>query len=188
MLGTALDVFGEKGFEQATVEEIASRTAMSKRTVYARYEDKSALFIAAVERAVERFTIPREMVEAVVTDDLAESLVAIARLRVANLASASSIRLQRILITQSYRFPDLYPAAIERFVGPVVQVLVDLFERHRAELDIPQSRRAATAFLGLTVGGPSRAIVSGLADGVTDEVDETIRFAVRLFLDGVRRR
>lgn len=161
---------------------------MSKRTVYARYADKSALFVAAVERAVERFTVPREDLEAVITGDLEESLVAIARLRVANLATPSSVRLQRILITQSYRFPGLYAAAIERFLGPAAQVLVDLFERHRAELDVPEPRRAAIAFLSLAVGGPSRVFVAGLDDDVSAEVDESIRFAVRLFLDGVRGR
>lgn len=161
---------------------------MSKRTVYARYPDKSALFVAAVERAVERFTVPRDAVAAVVTNDLEGSLVAIARLRLANLATPSSIRLQRILITQSDRFPGLYRSAIDRFIGPVLEVLYELFERHSADLVVPQPRAAATAFLSLAVGGPARAIMTGLEDAGTDEVDDRIRFAVRLFLDGVRRR
>jgi AcrR family transcriptional regulator len=184
----ALDAFLEKGFELATVEEIAGRTAMSKRTVYARYADKSALFIAAVERATERFTIPREVVEAVLTDDLEESLVAVARLRLVNLATPTGIKLQRILLTQSYRFPGLYPSAVERFVGPVREVLCDLFERHRSELDVRQPLRSATAFLSLAVGGTGQALIAGLEEEITEEVEERIRFAVRLFLDGVRQR
>ena len=161
---------------------------MSKRTVYARYADKSALFVAAVERAVERYRIPREDVLAVVTDDLEHSLSAIARQRVENLATPSSIRLQRILLTQSHRFPQLYGAAVDTFLGPTMQVLDELFERHRAELEIPQPRRAAGAFIGLAVSGTARGIVSGAEDADPDEVEERIRFAVRLFLDGVRRR
>ncbi|MBB3665605.1 AcrR family transcriptional regulator [Prauserella sediminis] len=184
----ALGVFLEKGFDQATVEEIAAGTSMSKRTVYAQYADKSALFVAAVERAVERFTMSREDVEAVITDDLAESLVAVARLRVVNLGTPSAILLQRVLISQSYRFPELYPAATESFMAPVAQVLGDLFERHRSELDISDPWRATVAFLGLAVGGPSRAVVTGRADVLGPELDETIRYAVSLFLDGVRRR
>jgi TetR/AcrR family transcriptional regulator, mexJK operon transcriptional repressor len=45
----------------------------------------------------------------------------------------------------------------------------------------------ATAFLSLVVSGPTRIIVSGnvLED---QEIEERIRFAIRLFLDGVRRR
>jgi AcrR family transcriptional regulator len=188
LLEAALDAFLEKGFELATVEEIAARTAMSKRTVYARYADKQALFVAAVERAVRRYRVPREAVEAVVTDDLEQSLAAIARLRLENLAAPSAVKLQRILLTQSYRFPELYRASIDEFLGPTLQVLYDLFERHRAELVVPQPRRAAGAFIGLAVGGTARGMVSGIEDAVTDEVEERIRFAVRLFLDGVRKR
>jgi TetR/AcrR family transcriptional repressor of mexJK operon len=161
---------------------------MSKRTVYARYADKSALFAAAVERAVQRYRVPRESVEAVVTDDLEQSLVAIARLRLQNLATPSSVRLQRILLTQSYRFPELYRTAIATFLSPTLQVLYELFERHDDELAITQPRRTAGAFIGLAVGGTARGIVSGIEDAGSEEVEERIRFAVRLFLDGVRRR
>ena len=37
LLNVALDIFLERGFEQATMEEIAIQVGMSKRTVYARY-------------------------------------------------------------------------------------------------------------------------------------------------------
>jgi TetR/AcrR family transcriptional repressor of mexJK operon len=72
LLNVALDTFLEKGFEQTTMEEIAIRVGMSKRTVYARYEDKDAPVQAAVQRAIERYTVPASEVEALATDDLAK--------------------------------------------------------------------------------------------------------------------
>src|SRR3954452_1909284 len=48
LLEVALDHFLEKGFEQATIEAIAQDARATKRTIYARYADKAALFHAAV--------------------------------------------------------------------------------------------------------------------------------------------
>jgi AcrR family transcriptional regulator len=189
LLSVALDIFLERGFEQATMEEIATCVGMSKRTVYAYYEDKPALFKAAVRRAIELYTMPREAIEAVVTDDLEETLVAIGRQRVTNMATPVATKLQRILGTQSFRFPELFNESFEKGAGPVIDVLCGLFEHYGAkgEITVTQPVRAATSFLSLVVGGPTRIIVSG---NVMDdaEIDERIRFAVGLFLNGVRRR
>ena len=185
----ALDVFLERGFEQATMEEIAIQVGMSKRTVYARYEDKGALFKAAVRRAIERYTVPRSAVQALATESLEETLVAIARLRIANVATPVATKLQRILSTQSYRFPELFNAAFEEGAGPTIGFLKDLFARYHAQgtINVIEPQRAATAFLSLVVGGPARIIVSGnrLDDA---EIEKHVRFAVGLFLFGVCRR
>lgn len=189
LLNVALDIFLERGFEQTTMEEIATQVGMSKRTVYALYEDKGALFKAAVKRAIERYTVPREAVEAVATDDLEETLAAIARLRIANVATPIAIKLQRILSAQSYRFPELFHAAFEEGAGPTISFLCDLFARYSSlgQINVTEPQRAATAFLSLAVGGPARIIVSG---NVLDdaEIERHIRFAVGLFLGGIRRR
>jgi TetR/AcrR family transcriptional regulator, mexJK operon transcriptional repressor len=189
LLNVALDIFLEKGFEQTTMEEIATQVGMSKRTVYARYEDKGALFKAAVRRAIERYTVPRDALEAVATDDLQRTLLAIARLRIANLARPVATKLQRILTAQSYRFPELFNAAFEEGTGPTVGFLSDLLVRYSklGKISVTEPQRAATAFLSLVVGGPARVIVSGNRLDAT-EVETHIRFAVDLFLRGVGRQ
>lgn len=188
LLGAALDIFLENGFEQTTMEEIAIQVGMSKRTVYARYEDKGALFKAAVRRAIEQYTVPREVLEPLVSDDLEETLAAVARLRIANMARPVAIKLQRILSAQSYRFPELFNAAFEEGTGPTVGFLCDLFARYssQGEINVKEPQRAATAFLSLVVGGPARVIVSGNKLD-EKEIDRHIRFAVGVFLNGVGR-
>lgn len=189
MLEVALDIFLDLGFEQATTERIAGAVGMSKRTVYARYESKAALFRAAVRRAIERYTVPRESLDAVAGDDLESTLAAVARLRIANLATPVATKLQRILATQSYRFPELFHAAFEEGAGPTIAFLADLFARSDAagETRVTEPERAASAFLSLVVGGPARMIVAGAALEEA-EIETRIRFAVGLFLNGVRRR
>ncbi len=181
-----MDIFLEKGFEQTTTEEIAVSVGMSKRTVYARYADKTRLFRAAVHRAVERYTVPRTAVEALATDDLRETLAAIARQRIANIATPVVIKLQRILTAHSYRFPELFQAAYDEGAGPTIGFLMELFVRYgkRGEIDVIEPRRAATAFLSLVVGGPARLIVAGNQIDAA-EIAAHIHFTVDLFLRGV---
>ncbi len=189
LLAVALDTFLEFGYDQATMEQIATAIGMSKRTVYAHYADKEALFRAAVLRAIEHYRVPREAMEALVTDDLAETLRGIGRLRITNASDATSIKLQRLLAAQAHRFPELFNASFERGVGPTIAFLRDLFARHeaRGEVSVPEPERAATAFLSVVVGGAARIIVAG-APLSSDEIEARIEYGVDLFLNGIRKR
>jgi AcrR family transcriptional regulator len=171
------------------MEEIAICVGMSKRTVYARYADKAALFSAAVRRAIERYTVPAEALEAVATDNLEETLTAIARIRIVNISAPVAIKLQRVLSAQSYRFPELFSAAFEEGAGPTVRFLNQLFLRHsaRGEIVVTEPQRTSLAFLSLVVGAPARFIIAGMTIDQS-EIESHIRFALGLFLNGLRRR
>jgi TetR/AcrR family transcriptional repressor of mexJK operon len=189
LLNAALDIFLDRGFDRATMEDIASCVSMSKRTLYARYDDKAALFRAAVRRAIDRYTISSETLDALDTGNLEDTLKAVARLRIANVATPIVTKLQRILTAQSYQFPEIAIEALDRGAGPTIDFLSALFLRHQAtgEIVVEEPRRAALAFLSLVVGGPARMIVMGKIPA-DEEVEERTRFAVGLFLNGVRAR
>jgi TetR/AcrR family transcriptional repressor of mexJK operon len=186
LLDHALDVFLDRGFEVTTMEEIAAGVGMSKRTIYARHEDKAALFRAAINRAVERYTVSRAELERLRQPDLEATLVAVAHARIANIATPVVTKLQRVLSAQSYRFPDLAVLAFEEGAGPAIAFLADLLEE-AGDLRAVDPRAAATAFLSLVVGGVTRKIVLGGVPGEA-EIDARVRFAVDLFLNGLRRR
>ena len=46
-------VFAERGYQQATLEEIAQQAGMSKATIYLYYKNKDDLFLQVVEKLVE---------------------------------------------------------------------------------------------------------------------------------------
>ena len=48
----AKEVFAERGYQRATLEEIAQRAGMSKATIYLYYRNKDDLFLHAVEELV----------------------------------------------------------------------------------------------------------------------------------------
>ncbi|MET0180529.1 MAG: TetR/AcrR family transcriptional regulator [Novosphingobium sp.] len=189
LLETALDHFLDKGFEQATIEAIAQAVGMTKRTVYALYPDKVALFHAALDLAVERFSVSAERIAETDKGDLHDTLVAIAWLRVDQVMTPNGLKLQRIINTESYRFPGILRLSFERSGLPTVRFLERVLAREtaagRLALDAPD--KAAAVFMSMVVGGPVRVIVTGEPLS-RQQIDKRIRYAVRLFLDGARPR
>jgi TetR/AcrR family transcriptional regulator len=51
--GAARTVFAEKGFEAATLEEIAERAELAKGTIYGYFENKETLFFSLIEEILE---------------------------------------------------------------------------------------------------------------------------------------
>ena len=189
LLEAALDHFLEKGFEPATIEAIAAQVGMTKRTVYGLYPDKSALFHAAVHRAIERYSISDAAIEATRCDDLEQTLRNIALLRINLVASPQGLKLQRIINTESYRFPDIFSELYEIGARPTVHFLARLLESETqaGRLAIEEPGKAANLFMSMVVSGPARLIVSGNPLSA-EQIGERVDFAVRLFLDGARPR
>ncbi|WP_231373783.1 TetR/AcrR family transcriptional regulator [Nocardia sp. 348MFTsu5.1] len=189
LLDGALDLFLEHGYELATIEMIAARVHMTKRTVYARHPDKASLFHAATQRAIERQVVPDDALADADKGDLAETLETIARLRIRQVMTPNGVRLQRIINTESYRFPELFASNYRQSAKPVIDFVAGLFDRaviagHIAPTD---SDLAARAFLSLVVGGWVRAIVAG-REPTPAELDEQVHFTVGLLLNGLRAR
>ena len=189
LLDAALEEFLEHGFELTTIEMIAARINMTKRTVYARYADKASLFRGAVQRAIERQIVPRHVLEGFDKGDLTETLASIARLRIGQVMTPNGLRLQRIINTESYRFPEIFTANFEQSALPVIDFVAGLLDRAIAAGQIAptDSALAASAFMSMVISGQVRAIVSGRPLTET-EMDRKIYFTVRLLLDGLRPR
>lgn len=189
LLDAALDLFLEHGFELTTIEMIAARINMTKRTVYARYADKASLFRGAVQRAIEQQIVPRRVLEGFDNGDLTETLASIARLRIGQVMTPNGLRLQRIINTESYRFPEIFTANYEQSARPVIDFVAGLLDRAIAARQIAptDSALAASAFMSMVISGQVRAIASGRVLTKT-EIDQKIYFTVRLLLDGLRPR
>jgi TetR/AcrR family transcriptional regulator, mexJK operon transcriptional repressor len=189
LLDVALDLFLDGGYAQTTMEAVAAAVGMTKRTIYARYPDKASLFRATVQRAVERTTLPDEMLTRLDAGDLEATLKAVARMRVANVMTPVGLKLQRIINTESYRFPEIFTKSYEQGGKRVVDFLAELLRRHHGAGTVCVERPdlAANVFMSMVVGGPVRLIVSGNPPSAA-EIEDRIEFSVRLFLNGVRPR
>ena len=189
LVDAALDLFLEHGFELTTIEMIAARINMTKRTVYGRYPDKASLFLGAVQRAIERQIVPPDVLEGFDQGDLTETLASIARLRIGQVMTPNGLRLQRIINTESYRFPEIFTANFEQSAKPVIDFVAGLLDRAIAAglLAPTDSGLAASAFMSMVISGQVRAIVSGRLP-TEAEMNKKIYFTVHLLLDGLRPR
>src|SRR5690349_20469114 len=103
----ALEVFAEKGFAAARLEEIAKRAGVSKATLYLYFKDKAGLF-----EAVVRDTIAPNITTitaAVATADLPfAELVRMFFARFADMASRLPVgAVAKMVIGESGNFPEL---------------------------------------------------------------------------------
>lgn len=184
LLETALDLFLLHGYEGASIEKIAAALGMAKRTIYALYPDKKALFMASLQRAITDWIVPIEQLRALECDELADTLIRIGQRLVDNVLTPQGIRLMRITNAESGRMPEISVYTYEQGTGPTLVYLTELFAR-RADRTVNEAtaREAALAFLYLIVSGPANMTAWGIAVD-PDDIQRRIRFSVQLFLNG----
>jgi AcrR family transcriptional regulator len=184
LLRHALDHFLDKGFEATTLSAITRSLGMSKQTVYARYPDKHALFLAALRSAIDEWLAPFASLHEHESDDLEATLVAAARVLVTTMLSQTGLRLIRITNAESYRMPEIGRFTYGRGHELFAQYLRDLFRR-RLPLDSERAKDVedlVSAFLNL-LSGPARLNAWGL-DVEPVDIEAFVRKRVRLFLSG----
>jgi AcrR family transcriptional regulator len=106
ILDAARKVFLERGFEGASIDEIAEVARSGKPTIYARFRDKRALFTAVVKREIlSRMTEFEAEVPTGATIEVRLRSAAITLLHWA--FDSDRIGLMRLAIAEARRFPDL---------------------------------------------------------------------------------
>jgi AcrR family transcriptional regulator len=186
LLDTALDLFLEKGFERTSIEAICAAAGMAKRTVYARYGDKTTLFKAALTRAIEEWIVPIDRLRALETGDLEATLLGIGQVLVANVLSPAGLRLLRLTNAESVHMPDVAIFNVQRGTEPTLAYLAELFRRRLGQdgNGAADADEVAAAFLNLVVGG----VASNAAWGMVlpqEAIDRHTSYSVRLFLHGL---
>lgn len=136
IVAAALEVFTEKGFAAARLEDIAARAGVSKGALYLYFETKQHLFEAVVREAV----LPDiEAVERVATSGdipfatLARMLVT----RVAEFAGTSPLgAVAKMVIAESRNFPDLARVWHDQVVSRALGVLGGVIEQAQARGEV----------------------------------------------------
>jgi len=106
ILAAARNIFVERGFEGASIDEIAEAARAGKPTIYARFGDKRALFTTVVTRDIVcRITQFKGEVPAGGT--IEERLASLATATVQWTLDTDRMGLMRLAVAEASRFPDL---------------------------------------------------------------------------------
>lgn len=118
ILWSAKDVLLELGYERASMDLVAARAGTTKRSVYAHFEGKESLFVAAIDMVRQGFLRQLKMPE-----DYAprppEALTLFLSRYLEIILHKGSIQLCRLCIGESGRFHDLAAQSFEQLFTQV---------------------------------------------------------------------
>lgn len=166
ILEAATELFLGQGFLGTSMDEVAARAAVSKRTVYNQFESKEALFVAIVEHMTNDASdrVQMALQEPATVEEVAAQLRGHAERLLTIALVPRLLQLRRLVIGEAVRFPQLGKALYEGGPGRAISGLADALERWagRGLLTLDDPLVAATQFNWLIMGEPTnRAMFFG---------------------------
>lgn len=191
LIEAAEQVFVETGYGAASVDDIAHRAGMSKKTIYQIFETKESLFAAviAARRAALAAMICAEGCNAAESPEtvLQHFLYEVARFVLAPRQAA----LYRLVIAESQRAPELahafYREGPTKARSALTQWLALQHERH--VLHVPDAPSAAGMLFSMVIAEPQMCLLIGESREPGEEaIRARVANAVEIFLNGARLR
>jgi AcrR family transcriptional regulator len=182
-------LFLTQGYGLTTIEAVARRAGISKRTFYARFSDKAALFAAVVQRIVGQVRPPPDvpLLEGTTTQDI---LARLARLILGAATSAPAIAISRLVVAESARFPQVMRAVNDSGGSQEAHALVSsVLARTIDAAVLPPAARefAARQFLQMVIAIPQQRAMGLGAPMSAQDLDAWAQDTVTLFLNGCSR-
>lgn len=147
ILGAAMELFTEQGFDDTRMAQVAERAGVSKQTVYSHYHSKDDLFAAAISQKCISHALDETMIDP--QRPCAEVLLELARRFHELLLSEGALRVYRLCVGEAGQHPHLgrlfFAAGPERVIGLLTDYLQRQSECGRLKIDNP--RYAAIQFL-----------------------------------------
>ncbi|MGH3733193.1 MAG: TetR/AcrR family transcriptional regulator [Acidimicrobiales bacterium] len=190
----AVQIFLAKGYEGATMEDVAVSAGVSKQTVYKHFADKQSLFADIVLSTTDDMNaivgLIAESLSA--TSDVARDLTYLAETFLTALMQPGVLQLRRLVISTADRFPDIssawYEMGFERALGALSSSFESLSDRQLLAVDDPMA--AAEHFVGMLFWIPvNRAMFTGDDEyAATHDLASVARSATAAFTNAYRLR
>jgi AcrR family transcriptional regulator len=184
ILDAAAPIFGEEGYERASIDAIATAAGVSKPTIYSYFGGKEQLFRESVaDSAAQQNAAAFEVIQRLDLSPPAwrASLYELGMKLVECQRSACSQFLQRMIAAESARDPEVYRSVRAKAADPILEALAGRLAMlgNAGLLRVPDPALAARQFLAL-IG----AEIPELTEQGTKKVsDRVIRRAVEAGVD-----
>ena len=136
IVGAALEVFAEKGFAAAKLDDIASRAGISKATLYLYFETKEEIFHAVARAAVASLLQALEGQAEGFDVPFVELAPRILSRAARMMASGRVPAIARMVIGESRNFPDLAPIWHDDVVTSVIEMVTGIIARAQARGEV----------------------------------------------------
>jgi TetR/AcrR family transcriptional repressor of mexJK operon len=187
ILDVAETLFLGHGFGTTSIEAVAKRAGISKRTFYHRFSGKELLFEAVVRRLIDRWLPPFDT-GLLSPPKLADALLSAAEYMLQIALTPEALALHRLVIHEAQRFPSLARIMHELGAASGIERIAKHLEPRikSGELRAIDPRFAAEQFILSVITGPQRrALGLGIPLNAA-EIAIHASNAVTLFLDGAR--
>jgi TetR/AcrR family transcriptional regulator, mexJK operon transcriptional repressor len=188
IMSAATAVFVEKGYDGASMEEIATKASVSKQTVYKHFADKERLFTAIILATTDQIGQVIGLVAETLahTNNLEKNLSHLGRNFLSMLMDAQLLKLRRLVISNADRMPKLGRSWYEQGFERVLATLASCFQRLAQEnlLQFDDPLIAANHFVGMLLWIPVNEAMFTGSDRPRSkaELDRYAVAAVKAFL------
>ncbi len=185
ILSAGFQEFAEKGFDGARLDQVAARAGIAKGTLYLYYENKEALFEAAVRsrispilgkvtRLVDFYPGPTRLL-----------LRVMFRFMYRQIEKGDMRTVMRIMIAEGERFPSLTEFYYREFISQMLKVLEKIIDKGVASGEL---RDGAATRLPMVVIAPG--IMASIWQMVFQpyhpiELDEFLEAHIDLIMNGI---
>lgn len=188
IVDTATRLFIEQGYAATSIEQIASAAGSGKQTLYRRFASKEGLFTEVINRQGQRL-VDLAVTTGETVDNPVAALKDSCRMLFDFVLAPDMIRLQRILVAEIPRFPNLGETVLENCMRPFKDMLNRLLSAASQAGAIRMANLDLTHHLmiGLMTGWPvQQALLGQPAFAADADRDAYFEAAWALFLRGVQ--
>ena len=183
IIDAARHTFLAKGYDGASMDAIALKAAVSKRTVYNRFKSKEELFAAAIVQSCHNI-LPVNVEEIEASLSAKDFISEIAHVFVRSILADEAIALKRIAAFEAARTPSLGKAYLEHGPEWMAQTCRPLLERvaDKVLLNVDDFDLAIWQ-LGALITEPlyTRVVLGVVPDDLDKAIDEQIKTGLEAF-------
>lgn len=180
----ATELFLDAGYGAVSMDAIACRARVSKRTVYSYFPGKDALFGAVMGNVCATVVGPQTP-EALTQGPPDRVLTSYGRTFLTLIAAPQALSIFRVVTGESERFPELgemfYRAGPQRWTGVLAAYL--RVQDQQGALAVPEPEAAAAQFLAMVKGPVHMRLSLGVGPRPTSgDIEAVVAAAVAAFL------
>ncbi|MFT3966300.1 MAG: TetR/AcrR family transcriptional regulator [Sphingobium sp.] len=184
-MSVAARSFLEQGYAGTTMSGIAAALGGSKGTLWSYFSSKEELFAACIDHATGAYRARLSEILDASSDDLRQTLKRICTSIAKKVVSPEAIALQRLVVAEAGRFPEMGAIFYNRGPGMTHALLAKFMagEMERGRLRSDDPMRVARTLSALTVYGYQQRLLWGLIDQAdSDAIEADVDRGIDLFL------